>query len=64
MLNVKYMQQPSSDRGRVGIANSESIPGESDNYTCRSSYPSKYVNAVMNISFGLGDNVLFTINWF
>jgi hypothetical protein len=55
----KIYEQPSSDRGRVGIANFESIPGDMTT-TPQSSSPSS-VNAV-EISFGLGDNVLFTIN--
>ena len=55
----KIYEQPSSDRGRVGIANFESIPGDMTT-TPQSSSPSS-VNAV-EISFGQGDNVLFTIN--
>ena len=55
----KIYEQPSSDRGRVGIANFESIPGDMTT-TPQSSSPSS-VNAV-EISFGQGDNVFFTIN--
>ena len=55
----KIYEQPSSDRGRVGIANFESIPGDMTT-TPQSSSPSS-VNAV-EISFGQGDNLMFTIN--
>ena len=58
-VECKIYEHPSSDAGRVGIANYESIPGDMTT-TMQSSSPSS-VNGV-EVSFGQGDNIMFCVN--